>query len=418
MSTTEASAQFAITVAERLLDPGQVMAAAPGRPRASLQGLAGTALLHARLSAVSPVFAEAARAHWAAAARDPGTARPGIFAAPGGMATSLIIGHGYLADPEPQLPAIAKAVRWLSAQATQAAATWRDQSRCGTAVPSWALYDVITGLSGTGRILLAAIGAGHSEAEQGLRAALETLIAIITTPRSRTRPGWWLPAGGHPSAGGAPPSGVAETGAAHGIAGPLALMSIAASARWLASGQAGAIRAAADWLMQWREADALTWPPYVTGTELDSARPAPAPGRRDAWCYGAAGIGRALIMAGHALADPALTTAGESAYATLSSRPARDWDTEGPTLCHGTSGVLQSAATAGQAATTELAAAATAAAHAPKSALGFQHHHAGARSDDPGILTGAAGIALALADHGQLPAPPGSTGWDALLLLS
>jgi hypothetical protein len=418
MSTTEASAQLAITVAERLLDPKRVLAMAAGRPRASLQCLAGTALLHARLSAVSPVFSEAARAHWAAAARAPGPTRPGIFAAPGGMAASLIIGHGYLADPEPQLPAAVKAVRWLSAQATQAAASWRDQSRSGTAVPSWALYDVITGLSGTGRTLLAAIDAGHSEAEQGLQAALETLTTMIMTPRSASRPGWWLPAEGHPSADGVPPSGVAETGAAHGMAGPLALMSIAASAGWLASRQADAIRATADWLLQWREAGTLTWPPYITGTELDSARPAPAPGRRDAWCYGAAGIGRALILAGHALADPALTTAGESAYATLTSRPPRCWDTEGPTLCHGTSGVLQSAATAGQAAAAEQAASATTAAHAPGSAFGFQHRHAGAPSDDPGILTGAAGIALALADHGRLPAPPGSTSWDALLLLS
>ncbi|MGH3278293.1 MAG: lanthionine synthetase LanC family protein, partial [Trebonia sp.] len=313
MSTADASAQLAITVAERLMDPERVLVAAPGRPRASLQGLAGTALLHARMSAVGPVFAEAARSHWAAAARVPGTTRPGIFAAPGGMAASLIIGQDYLADPEPQLTAAVKAVRWLSAQATQAAAIWRDQSRRGTAVPSWALYDVITGLSGTGRILLAAIDAGHSEAGEGLRAALETLTMMITTPRSGGRPGWWLPAEGHPSAGGVPPSGVAETGAAHGIAGPLALMSIAASAGWLASGQADAIRAAADWLLDWREAGALTWPPYVTGTELDSARSSPAPGRRDAWCYGAGGIGRALILAGHALADPALITAGESA---------------------------------------------------------------------------------------------------------
>jgi len=218
MSTAEASAQQAVTVAERLLDPEQVMAAVPGRPGACLQGLAGTALLHARMSAVSPVFTAAARAHWSAAARAASTARPGIFAAPGGLAASLIIGQGYLTDPGPQLPATAKAVRWLSAKATQASTDWRERLRHGTALPSWALYDVITGLSGTGRILLAAIEADHGEAEQGLTAALDALTTMIAIPRSRTRPGWWLPAAGHPSAMGVPPSGVAETGIAHGRA--------------------------------------------------------------------------------------------------------------------------------------------------------------------------------------------------------
>jgi hypothetical protein len=417
MSTAEASAQQAVTVAERLLDPEQVMAAVPGRPGACLQGLAGTALLHARMSAVSPVFTAAARAHWSAAARTASTARPGIFAAPGGLAASLIIGQGYLTDPGPQLPATAKAVRWLSAQATQASTDWGERLRHGTAVPSWALYDVITGLSGTGRILLAAIDAGHGEAEQGLTAALDVLTTMIVIPRSRTRPGWWLPAEGHPSARGVPPSGVAETGIAHGIAGPLALLSITASAGWLVSGQADAIEAAARWLLEWQVPGTRAWPPHVTGAELDSAQPSPAPGRRDAWCYGAAGIGRALILAGRALGIPGLTEAGESAHAALASRAPQHWDTEGPAICHGTSGVMQSAASSRQAATADLAASATIDAYDPRHAFAFQHPQAG-RSDDPGLLTGAAGIALALADHAPLACPVISTRWDALLLLS
>jgi hypothetical protein len=43
----------------------------------------------------------------------------------------------------------------------------------------------------------------------------------------------------------------------------------------------------------------------------------------------------------------------------------------------------------------------------------------GRRHDDrPGFLTGATGVALALADHAQLPTPPVTTAWDAILLLS
>jgi lantibiotic biosynthesis protein len=66
--TTTQAAQQAITIAERLLDPARVLAAVPGRPATSLQSLAGTALLHARLAQASPVFEAAAHAHWTAAA--------------------------------------------------------------------------------------------------------------------------------------------------------------------------------------------------------------------------------------------------------------------------------------------------------------------------------------------------------------
>ncbi len=42
----------------------------------------------------------------------------------------------------------------------------------------------------------------------------------------------------------------------------------------------------------------------------------------------------------------------------------------------------------------------------------------GSARDEPGLLTGAAGTALALADHGQLPTPTAPARWDSLLLLS
>jgi len=79
---------------------------------------------------------------------------------------------------------------------------------------------------------------------------------------------------------------------------------------------------------------------------------------------------------------------------------------------------MQSTASSSQAATADLAASATIAAYDPRHAFAFQHPQAGTRSDDPGLLTGAAGIALALADHARLACPVIPTRWDALLLLS
>jgi hypothetical protein len=393
----------------------------PRPARSLLQSLAGTALLHARLARVNPDFEAAARTHWTAAATGPRprTANPGVFATPGGMAASLILAETYLTDPEPQRHDIRHAVRWLSSQAVGKATAHHDRLHHDPATPpTWALYDAITGLSGTGRILLAALVGGHDHAEPGLIAALTTLTTMINTPRSGTRPGWWLPPDGHPTTVGVPPSGVAETGIAHGIAGPLALLSTAASAGWTVDGQTTAIRTAASWLLAWQTPGTTTWPPHITGTELDNQQPTPNPtaGRRDAWCYGSGGLSRALAAASRALGDPRPAQVGNTAITSLADRPTDRWDIEGPALCHGASGVLQCAT--GHPATTDLAATAVTAAFDPRHTFAVQNLHHHTASDDPGLLTGAAGIALALADHGGLPAPENPTQWDAALLLS
>jgi hypothetical protein len=421
--TATQSAQQAMTIAERLLDPARVLTAVPGRPAASLQSLAGTALLHARLARASPSFEAAAHAHWTAAATHtprPNDTSPGVFSAPAGMAASLILAENYLTDPEPQQPAVRQAVRWLSARAVARATAHHDRLCQGTAPPSWALYDAITGLAGTGRILLAALASGHHHAEPGLIAALTTLTTMINNPRSATRPGWWLAPDDHPAASGIPPSGTADTGMAHGIAGPLALLSTAATAGWVTDGQASAIRTAATWLLTWQTPGTPTWPPHIAGTELDHQQPGhgPAAGRRDAWCYGSPGITSALTAASRAVHDPRPGQVADTAITALAARPAHRWDTEGPALCHGTAGILQSATSHQNTGIADLAASAVAAAFSPRHIFAIQNIHNHVASDDPGLLTGAAGIALALADHGGIPASTTPTRWDAALLLS
>ncbi|MCD0448325.1 hypothetical protein LO762_03810 [Actinocorallia sp. API 0066] len=140
--TPSISAQQAITAAERLLDPERVLTAVPSRPGASLQSLAGTALLHARLAATDRVFATAAHAHWTAAATHSphgSLPHPGVFAAPGGLAASLILGERYLPDPEPQRRAVRQTVRWLSAQATAHATDYHERlHRDGAVTATWA----------------------------------------------------------------------------------------------------------------------------------------------------------------------------------------------------------------------------------------------------------------------------------------
>jgi hypothetical protein len=173
--------------------------------------------------------------------------------------------------------------------------------------------------------------------------------------------------------------------------------------------------------LHWREDQAWSWPPYVTGDELDQQTAIPASGRRDAWCYGTPGISRALSLAGHALDDTTFVEAAAASAASIADRPVHAWDASGPTLCHGYAGVLQCATTNGARAASRAATAAAdaiATAFDPEPPFAFPHHGNGVLQDRPGFLTGAAGVALTLADHAQLPAPPTATPWDAILLLS
>ena len=282
--------QLALTVAERLLKPDAVIAAIPAVAAGSLaHGLAGTALLHARLSAIDHRFAEAAVLHWRQAARfaaritDNGA---GTYHSPGGLAASLIVGTGYLPDPDSHKHAAARATRWLSDRAVALARQHRNILAEGEVGTPWHVYDAMTGLSGTGRILLAAAQAGH-DAQPGLSAALRTLTTMIRT-RFGTRPGWWLPADRHPSGVCVDPSGAATTGMAHGIAGPVAFLSCARLAGYSVNGQQVAITEAARWLLRWRTNDESNWPPHITGEELDTGVVSPVSGRRHAWCYGVA----------------------------------------------------------------------------------------------------------------------------------
>lgn len=394
--TRTLAAAKAVEIAHSLRDPETVTTAVSARSAHTLcYGLSGTALLHACLG-----DAATAATHWNAASRTLGNAPPdGIHTGPGALATSLIIGTAYLPDPGPHHALVPRATTWLSARAQALAHHQQTSPHPWT---PWAIYDAIKGLTGIGRILLAAHAAGHhTEADDGLRAALTTLTTMILT-RQGNRPGWWLPAHAHPPTVCAPPSGAATTGLAHGIAGPLALLAIAQRAGHTVPGQHDAVSTAAHWLLTWAQ-PGPSWPPYISGTDLDTG-PGPttgdAPGRRTAWCYGTPGIAAALTHAGRALDDPVMLNTATTAMNHIAPHP-DCWDTEGTALCHGSAGILQASTWYGP--------------HLNQTAA---HATRAAASAAPGFLNGTAGAALALAGSAALLNHPPTDGWDSILLLS
>ncbi|MGF1426450.1 lanthionine synthetase LanC family protein [Kitasatospora sp. LaBMicrA B282] len=190
----------------------------------------------------------------------------------------------------------------------------------------------------------------------------------------------------------------------------LSLLALARTASITVPGQEDAIAAAAHWLLNW-STPGPSWPPYVFGDDLrtNPARLPPAVGRRDAWCYGTPGIAAALHHAGQAINYPSLAEHARHALDNLAQRPPGSWDTTGPGLCHGTAGILQTATRLGHQTLAEEAAQRTLFLH------GIADEPALSRA---GFLTGRAGTALALADHGHLLGPTQPSNWDSPLLLS
>jgi class I lanthipeptide synthase len=164
--------------------------------------------------------------------------------------------------------------------------------------PHYAEYDLIRGLTGLG-VALRRIG-DHDL----LRQVLDYLVRL-TEPLGPL-PGWWCrnapervercPLGGH-----------ANSGMAHGITGPLALLALTVRDGIIVDGHITAIERICEWLDRWQQHThgSTWWPQTVTLTDLHRSSPAQQSPLRPSWCYGTPGIARALQLVGHALGDTA-----------------------------------------------------------------------------------------------------------------
>src|SRR5699024_5325079 len=98
--------------------------------------------------------------------------------------------------------------------------------------------------------------------------------------------------------------GYINLGLAHGLPGPLALLSIAALQNVVRPKLQEAIRNLADWLVSQHIVDSygINWPSFSVDREVQQK------GSRTAWCYGAPGLVRSLYLAALALKDAELRT--------------------------------------------------------------------------------------------------------------
>ncbi|MER5646982.1 lanthionine synthetase C family protein [Streptosporangium sp. NPDC002524] len=268
-------------------------------------------------------------------------------------------------------------------------------------------YDLFRGLAGIGALLLR-----RAPGSDTLGDVLRYVVRLVQ-PRhedGRELPGWW--AGHDPDPIRPTSGGHGNLGMAHGAAGLLALLALATSHGCAVEGQKEAIERLLSWFDGWQQdsADGPWWPEWVTREDLRTGRPTQEVPGRPSWCYGALGIGRAQQLAAIATGDSTRRAAAEKTIvAALSARQLHRITDAG--LCHGMAGVYQTA----------YRAAADAADPAigqrlPAAATALTRHAAAATGGQAGLLTGDAGVDLAL-ETTRCTTPPRS-GWDACLLIT
>ncbi|MCX5206721.1 lanthionine synthetase C family protein [Streptomyces sp. NBC_00237] len=284
--------------------------------------------------------------------------------------------------------------------------------------PALAEFDTIRGLTGLGALLLR-----REEHADLARDVLAYLVRLTEPVRhgGESLPGWWsdLAPSGKPSPAEFP-GGHANNGVAHGISGPLALLSLAALRGITVPGQMEAIGRICSWLDRWQQhpSTGVWWPHWITRAQLGNELPGAGPAR-PSWCYGTAGFARTQQLAALATDDLARQRNAEQALLQAMTHPAQRHQTADLSLCHGFAGLAyltqrsaEDAVTAGlQECLPELISPITA--H-PPTVLADQLL-ATPGGGDIGLLEGAAGIALAL--HSYQAQRPAVSGWDACLLI-
>ncbi|WP_051762346.1 lanthionine synthetase LanC family protein [Streptomyces virginiae] len=377
-------------IGERLATPARADAAAVRAARqtdmsfwsgASLsEGHAGLALLH-RHTGVDRASAFV-RAAFSATRENP-LDHPGLFDGTAGLAFAL---QDVSRDESRFLPGLGRLHEQL---ARQVIAT--DWPRLPGAVADHH-YDLVYGAAGI-TVQLCSASPVTSAVEEALDRCLRYLV--------------WVATAGHWAV-----HGRLDTGMSHGAAG----IAAALAAAWRRGRRVPGQRAALDELTAWLLAvgrgggHGLRWPRTVPADDREAA---------PAWCHGTGGVAAGLLAVARATGDRGLEDRAFAALDGLLDRVAAGDVPRSPTVCHGLAGLVvlahEFASHGSQGAARALPGLARRLVDAadPDLPLLYRDHETtGHIVDNPGLLTGAAGIALTL----RALATGHRPGWWTVLL--
>ncbi|WP_405743225.1 lanthionine synthetase C family protein [Streptomyces sp. NBC_01525] len=326
------AAEVAYEIAGRLADPERTAEAFPDLAPLGLDhGYPALALLHSELAHGKPELRGAAHAHLgAAAARLSGRTAQGLYH---GAPALALAAHAARRTPHDYAALLTRLDAALDRLVDRALEPERARLDAGRPGVSFLRFDLISGVSGLARLLLL-----RREAhEDALAEALGHLVRLARplVLDGTSVPGWWSPGGPRTPGGVDPqyPRGHVNFGLAHGISGPLAVLSAALHDGVPVPGLHEAVTGLTAELLAHRT-EGGGWPALIP-LERYGAEP-PEPGRT-AWCYGTPGTAAALHQAGRALGDAGLCTLAADALADDLDRPRGVAD---HAFCHGHAGLL------------------------------------------------------------------------------
>lgn len=430
-------------VAARLRDPAAAAAAAtaaveqtafPGvvrlRPHAVAQGYAGLAIMcgYADRCFAGQHWDQAAHAYLTLAARGAEAADHLPMGLWSGL-SGLCFAADYLAKGGARYRRLLAALDGALLPNLNALAAELHDEQAGVPVDH---FDCISGLSGIAAYLLCR--REDARAAAALGAVLSALVDLSTTEHDV--PCWHTPAAalGDASQIEIYPYGNLNCGLAHGAPGMLAALALSRLDDAAVPGLDAAVDRLAAWLIGNRCDDewGINWPSAValetcmtakgSSVQPSAADRAPFGPSRAAWCYGSPGIARALWLAGEALDHGGYRNTAIAAMEAVFRRPLSVRWIDSPTCCHGVAGLLQITLRfwtdtglplfrdAARVLAEQLLAL-----FEPSSRLGYRSLEISERRvDQPGVLDGAAGVALVLlaASTDHVPS------WDRLFLLS
>ncbi|WP_215448257.1 lanthionine synthetase C family protein [Streptomyces sp. ATCC 21386] len=369
-------------------------------PPSVAHGQAGTALLHLYAARADMGDLDTAFAHMREAVLSTQVEpldHHGLFAGTSGLALAL----ADVTRDEPRFrPSLDRLYEQLADQIL--AAPPRQTERAVSDLD----YDLVTGAAGT-LVQLSSLTEPTDRISEAAGALVDYLIWLSRPAETAGTPHRWLitPAYYPPVADyhAKYPHGYLNLGLSHGVPGVAAALAVAWEAGHRRPGHLEAVATFTRWIRAQAAVDEHG-PVWGDGTPVDEHGQEVTSGSghdRVAWCYGSVGVAGALLTIATATADEELHAAAVAAFDAALTR-ARDLAPLSPTLCHGLAGLVMLAlefapwsATArdrlpelvGQLLDR----------HDPDRPLGFTDvPRPGQAVDDPGLLTGATGVALTL----------------------
>lgn len=207
-------------------------------------------------------------------------------------------------------------------------------------------YDTISGLAGIGRITMLFLN------RPGMHSIWEQIIELFQimcgekNTGSYTVPAWHISPEYQFQEGEKLqyPQGNFNLGLSHGIAGPLAFLSLSALQGVNAPLLKNNIHSLAEFINRWKveEKEGIIWPGRISFEEWvsDYLLHDCTERYRDSWCYGVPGIARSIWLAGQAVHNEEWIETGLTAYLDIEKRLHRKGGLSSATLCHGIGGLL------------------------------------------------------------------------------